>query len=115
MTTRRSVWYSHSVPEASHTQGIMSVATFCRSGHGRLLTLAKQISQGTVEKGYLIGLAGALAGHRFVIAGERTTIGRGPGQCDIVIELPVVSNYHAALEFDLEGTSTIKDLGSLNF
>jgi ABC transport system ATP-binding/permease protein len=72
----------------------------------------KQQSNETHAEAFLLGLTGSLAGSRIPIEGSRVVIGRDSTQCDITLELAVVSRQHAALEFDSGRNAEITDLGS---
>lgn len=60
----------------------------------------------------LVLVTGADAGHEWVVAQERTTLGRGPG-VDVTVDSSTISRQHAALDF--KGRRfRIRDLGSTN-
>jgi pSer/pThr/pTyr-binding forkhead associated (FHA) protein len=74
---------------------------------------------GDGEKGHgagprprLVGVTGPLRGEAVVLSRPRTVIGRDPAQCDLVLEPPVISRRHAAVEVDAAGRAFVIDLGS---
>jgi pSer/pThr/pTyr-binding forkhead associated (FHA) protein len=65
------------------------------------------------DRALLVVLSENLFGRSFVLSGARTLIGRSSG-CDIVLEDPLVSREHCAIEPDGEGGFRLEDLGSKN-
>lgn len=63
------------------------------------------------DKPYLLGLAGSLAGRKFVLDGDHIVVGRDAEVCQLVLDLAVMSRRHAVIES--RGRSvTISDLDS---
>jgi ABC-type multidrug transport system ATPase subunit/pSer/pThr/pTyr-binding forkhead associated (FHA) protein len=60
--------------------------------------MSQHDNSNTNARAYLVGLAGAIANRNFPIRADRARIGRDAAQCDIVLELPIVSKCHAVLE-----------------
>lgn len=68
---------------------------------------------GTNEVGQLIITRGGIAGSRFALSNQQTTIGRHPNS-DIFLDDITVSRYHAAVDQTDDGLYTLQDDGSLN-
>ena len=65
------------------------------------------------ERGLLLVVSENLFGTSFVLSKPRSVIGRSSG-CDIVVEDPLVSREHCAVESDGQGGYSLEDLGSKN-
>jgi ABC-type multidrug transport system ATPase subunit/pSer/pThr/pTyr-binding forkhead associated (FHA) protein len=65
-----------------------------------------------LKEAYLLGLSGALAGHKIWLKESRLLIGRDARQCHLVLAEEMVSRRHALLEIVSPQKAIITDLGS---
>lgn len=65
------------------------------------------------RRALLLALSEPLFGTTFLLDGPRTVIGRSSA-CTVVLDDPLVSREHCAVELDEEGLYWLEDLGSKN-